>query len=633
MLTIDGKEFRNLEEQVKKNKDDIEKFKYEEGVLNQFGIKVIGKITNESKLPSVEDFKENYPEWEYGDAYAVGTEPPYTLFVLTRAQSETEVDYWFNIGKFPNPGAQGPTGATGPQGPKGETGPQGPTGPQGQTGATGPQGPTGPQGLQGIQGPQGPQGNPGENFRIMGILNGISQLPEPTSEKRNEAYLIDVSGYNHLYIITGDEDNLVWTDAGQIEGIQGPTGPQGPQGPTGATGPQGPTGPTGAQGPQGISGSQGPQGIQGPQGPKGETGEQGIQGETGAQGPKGNTGATGPTGPQGIQGPQGPTGPTGPQGESGPQGPIGPTGPQGPQGIQGPKGDKGNDGKDFLIIGSVNLLSDLPQNYTSSDVGKAWFVGASYPRNVWLWGYNENNQLVWTNQGTLQGPAGPQGPQGVQGEQGLQGIQGPAGPQGIQGETGASGPQGEQGETGPTGPTGPQGPQGIQGPTGPQGPKGDKGDTGEQGIQGPQGPQGPIGPTGPQGPKGDAGIIDVSAILRNIYPVGSIYLTTAVNSPQTFLGGTWQLISGGYALWTTSGTDAGSTISAGLPDIQGTFTAMRGGSSGAFTQSGSQGDKFSGTTTTRETIDFKASRYNSIYGSSSTVQPPAFKVYAYRRIS
>lgn len=165
-------------------------------------------------------------------------------------------------------------------------------------------------------------------------------------------------------------------------------------------------------------------------------GAQGIQGPQGLQGPKGEKGATGERGAQGLQGIQGP------QGIQGAQGPAGATGAQGPQGIQGPKGDSGND---FIVIGTVSNTSNLPQDYTSSDVGKAWFVGTQAPRNVYVWGYNENEELVWTNQGTLQGPQGEQGPQGLTG---ATGAQGPQGVQGVQGEQGIQGPQGEQGPKG-----------------------------------------------------------------------------------------------------------------------------------------------------------------------------------------
>lgn len=157
--------------------------------------------------------------------------------------------------------------------------------------------------------------------------------------------------------------------------------------------------------------------------PAGPEGPKGIQGPAGPQGPKGDTGATGPQGPQGEQGIQG---------------------VQGPQGIKGDKGEKGDSGNDFTIQGYVSSTASLPQNYTSADVGKAYLVGVTTPRVVYLWGYNETGDLTWSNQGYLQGPAGPEGPQGIQGPQGEQGIQGPQGP---------AGPQGEKGDTGATGAT------------------------------------------------------------------------------------------------------------------------------------------------------------------------------------
>ena len=281
----------------------------------------------------------------------------------------------------------------------------------------------------------------------------------------------------------------------------------------------------------------GPQGIQGPQGPKGE---QGVKGDTGPQGPQGLTGAIGPVGPQGPKGDIGVTGPQGPKGEqgiqglkgdTGPQGPIGPQGPQGeqgiqgiqgPQGIQGNKGDKGDNGNDFTIQGYVSSTASLPQNYTSADVGKAYLVGVTTPRVVYLWGYNEQGELIWSNQGYLQGPKGEQGPQGVQGPQGEQGVQG------LQGVQGEQGPKGDTGDTGPQGPQGVEGPQGPKGDTGLQGPKGDTG------LQGPKGDTGPQGPKGEQGPAGPAGtslpIYLHRIIITNTMGYGEFYIDYYNNS-------------------------------------------------------------------------------------------------------
>ena len=274
MLTFDGKQFRNLEEQVLKNAEDINYLINEQGVLNQFGIKVVGQVDYLNSLPTVDEYKTAYPGWEYGDAFAVGTVSPYILYILTRANDSNPNDYWFNIGLFPMPGSQGPKGDkgdTGARGPIGLQGPQGVQGIQGPTGAQGPIGQTGPQGVQGPKGNTGEKGEPGESFKIVGSLTTTGQLPTPTEDIRTNAYLIpDSNGYNHLWVITGTT-TLVWTDAGQITGVQGPQGVQGIQGPEG---PQGPVGPAGPQGEQGI------QGVQGPAGPKGDTGEKGDTGDT-----------------------------------------------------------------------------------------------------------------------------------------------------------------------------------------------------------------------------------------------------------------------------------------------------------------------------------------------------------------
>ena len=129
MLKFGNKEFRNLQEQVEKNMKDILFILQEEGVLNEFGIKVVGQEALITNMPTVEDYKEAHEDWSYGDTYAIGTEAPYTLYVLTRANGTHPNDYWFNIGRFPVEGPQGP------QGPQGEIGPQGQTGNPGTDGA------------------------------------------------------------------------------------------------------------------------------------------------------------------------------------------------------------------------------------------------------------------------------------------------------------------------------------------------------------------------------------------------------------------------------------------------------------------------------------------------------------------
>ena len=226
MITVDGKQLRNLQEQVEKNKQDILYMLEEEGVLNQFGIKVIGQETSISALPDPTTYTG-----DYGDAYAIGTEPPYNLYIFTRPNGTHPNNYWFNIGKFPlqgpkgDKGDKGDTGATGATGAKGDTGAQGP---QGATGATGPKGATGP---IGPQGPQGATGPVGPAFNVQGTLTSTAQLPTPTAEMQDKGYcyrIPDANNVPHIWIVQGANEvgPFSWVDIG-VAGIQGQQGPAG----------------------------------------------------------------------------------------------------------------------------------------------------------------------------------------------------------------------------------------------------------------------------------------------------------------------------------------------------------------------------------------------------------------------
>lgn len=70
---------------------------------NLLGVKVVGVAATEADIPE--------GIYEYGDAYEVGTEPPYDLYIYTRPDGVVHTEgYWFNTGKFPMPGPQGPKG-------------------------------------------------------------------------------------------------------------------------------------------------------------------------------------------------------------------------------------------------------------------------------------------------------------------------------------------------------------------------------------------------------------------------------------------------------------------------------------------------------------------------------------------
>ena len=256
---IDGNtvELRNLQEQVEKNKADIEYIVNQEGALNQFGLKVVGQVDTIGDMPTVQAYKANNPKWEYGDAFMVGASTAEAtvvdvdkaiLLVLTRANTKYPTDFWMNLKEFPKPGPVGPQGPQGEQGIQGEHGldvtsgnglpttqaPEGTTyinattgdvyrrynniwqlignikGATGSVGPVGPQGNTGPIGQTGATGPQGPRGI---GVNILGTLTSTSQLPNPTTVGKDSAYIIPADGVNHLWVIEGT-DNLVWTDFG-----------------------------------------------------------------------------------------------------------------------------------------------------------------------------------------------------------------------------------------------------------------------------------------------------------------------------------------------------------------------------------------------------------------------------------
>ena len=128
------------------------------------------------------------------------------------------------------------------------------------------------------------------------------------------------------------------------------------------------------------------------------------------------------------------------------------------------------------------------------------------------------------------------------------------------------------------------------------------------------------------------------------YPVGSIYQSTDPTSPAVLFGGTWEQIASERVLMGASSSHkAGTTVKAGLPNITGTanggvLSMVNPSSDGAFggkyydTGSrhggGDRGDWFS---TYNRTFD--ASKSNPIYGASNTVQPAAYYVYIWHRVS
>ena len=232
MITIDNKTYRNIQEQVEKNKRDIEAWSSIELTLNNFGIKVLGRVDYVSDIPEA--------TFEYGDAYLVGLNEPYNVYIYTRTDGD--------IGMFVNMGPLNIVGQQGPEGPQGPAGKDGyapvvrygnglpvvePTDKAGyiyidqQTSrlytfnngwnfVINMQGPKGDQGNQGIQGATG------TTLSIVAKLSSPTLLPTNFASgaiPKNSAYLVDVNGANRLYIILGDQSDYstwYWQDAGDF---------------------------------------------------------------------------------------------------------------------------------------------------------------------------------------------------------------------------------------------------------------------------------------------------------------------------------------------------------------------------------------------------------------------------------
>lgn len=142
--------------------------------------------------------------------------------------------------------------------------------------------------------------------------------------------------------------------------------------------------------------------------------------------------------------------------------------------------------------------------------------------------------------------------------------------------------------------------------------------------------------------------VKTSDLLNLVYPINSIYLSVNNTSPASLFGGSWEALAEGYALWTTTTSgEGGKTISAGLPNITGTTpmlnslwnyvdaTDFNKEFSGAIYSyiAISNGPGPTGSNKCQTRFGFDASKSNSIYGNSAIVQPPAIKIFAWKRIA
>ena len=159
-IEIHGKTIRNLQEQVDRNQENVEdliKRELSVGNLNILGIHVIGKVSTADELPAVGE--------NFGDAYIVGTEEPYSYYVW----SGCAPSQWVNIGK-----------------------------------------------IKGPQGPQGPSGNSGFALTIKGVLASTSLLPDPSAVDRHDGYLVKVNNEEFLYGLIDGTSGLEWYNMGRV---------------------------------------------------------------------------------------------------------------------------------------------------------------------------------------------------------------------------------------------------------------------------------------------------------------------------------------------------------------------------------------------------------------------------------
>lgn len=256
MLIFNGLEFRNLEEQVGKNTQDIQDFKDGNQTIAEFGITVLGVLETASQLPAQGQ--------NYGDAYLIGYTSPYDMRVWTRDVANNTAK-WVDLGQFPLAGPKGDKGPIGSiitdgkgvpvsipssvndyyidrdtgywytvrktssgalvweasfslkgeKGDRGERGLQGLKGDKGDKGDTGPVGPTGA---------KGDKGDTGSSFTIVAKVASTDNLPNPSTVKSYQAYLVgnDTDGWD-TYVVVGG----VWTNLGKVQGVEGPMGPAG----------------------------------------------------------------------------------------------------------------------------------------------------------------------------------------------------------------------------------------------------------------------------------------------------------------------------------------------------------------------------------------------------------------------
>lgn len=151
------------------------------------------------------------------------------------------------------------------------------------------------------------------------------------------------------------------------------------------------------------------------------------------------------------------------------------------------------------------------------------------------------------------------------------------------------------------------------------------------------------------GTDGNVVFYNKQEVFLAVHPVGSIFLSTSDVEPAGLYGGTWEKIAEERTLMGASAAHpVGTTAKAGLPNIMGTINSRPHNNddliygclayaTGAFEESMRTGETLSSITPgipsrKSDLVSIDASRSNPIYGNSTTVQPPAYYLYIWKRI-
>lgn len=133
----------------------------------------------------------------------------------------------------------------------------------------------------------------------------------------------------------------------------------------------------------------------------------------------------------------------------------------------------------------------------------------------------------------------------------------------------------------------------------------------------------------------------LAAVVERDHPVGSLYISENSTSPAELYGGTWERIKDKFIMGASDTHPAGTTVEAGLPSIGGQlngvlFSSDKPIANGLFSLSLANGwiiTKGSSSGDVPVYANNLRPAANPIYGKSTTVQPPAYCMYIWRRVA